>query len=365
MKTRWIAIPLALTVLLSACGGGDTGGAPAAPTGTGAAAGIEVTAGSTKIRFPQPEKTSVKIGHSGTPTIGIIGQIMARGLDLYKKYGITVEYVYFNGAAQSAQALIAGQIDVNDGSAGPVIASQATTDPQRMAFVTRHNLTDFMYTRSEVKSAADLKGKNVAISSFGSQSHAGALLAIKSLGLTDKDVTIQPIGNDSARLAALRGGSVAASMQDQAIAQELTPLGFNILVKLTEVKGIGGVPRTSLIVPKSFEDKYPNTVLALTAVYLEGLTIMRKDPEGVVKYLSEYGQIPLESAKKQVEVELAAPWEPRDGRCDNTVFEFTKQVNLPSNPAIASVDPTKACTNLYLDKLKDMGFQKAIGVPGY
>ncbi len=53
-----------------------------------------------------------------------------------------------------------------------------------------------MYTQSAVKTAADLKGKSVAISSFGSQSHAGALLAVKSLGLATSDVTITQVGND-------------------------------------------------------------------------------------------------------------------------------------------------------------------------
>jgi hypothetical protein len=51
--------------------------------------------------------------------------------------------------------------------------------------------------------------------------------------------------------------------------------------------------------------------------------------------------------------------------CDPTVMAFTRSVLLPSNPAMANVDPAKACNNEFLLKLKDMGFQKRIGVPGY
>lgn len=351
---RRIVVAALATSLIVSCAGAPA--AQPAPTATGPLAAGEL---------PKPEKTSVKIGRSGNPTIGTLPQIMATGLGLFKKYGVEVEWVHFSGAAQATQALVAGQVDLGDNSGGPVVASLATSQPQQMVFVTRHNLTDYMYTRADVKTAADLKGKNVAISSFGSQSHAGALLAIKSLGLTERDVTITPIGTDATRLAALRAGSVAASMQDQAIAQELTPLGFNILVKLTDVKGIGGVPRTSLVVFPEFAEKYPNTTLALTAAYLEGITEMRKNPERAAVFLAEQGQIPLDNAKAQVAAEMAAPWEPRDGRCEPSVFEFTKQVNIPSNPAIANVDPQKACTNKFLDQLKDMGFHKKIGVPGY
>ena len=333
-----------------------------APAAAGSAAAAATAAADT---LPKPDKVEVKIGLSGTATIGLLPQLVAKGLNLFEKYGLKVTFVTFSGAAQATQALQAGQVDVGDNSGGPVVASLATSSPTQMVFVTRHNLTDNLYGRKDIKTAADLKGKNVAVSSFGSQSHAGALLSLKALGLTEKDVTITPVGNDVARLAALKAGSVAASMQDSAIVNELTPLGFNVMVELSKVKDLGGVPRTSLVVAPEFQAKYPNTTLLLVAAYLEGITEMRKQVDKASEFLAKDSEIPLATAKAQVAIELAAPWEPRDGRCDNKVFEFTKQVNLPSNPAIANVDPTKACTNAYLDKLAALGFQKKIGVPGY
>lgn len=362
---RSFAFALAGLMVAVACA---PAAAPAQPTTAASQPATTQAAASPasgEIVFPKPEKTDVKIGLSGVATIGLLPQLVAKGMGLYKKYGLNVEFISFSGAAQATQALLAGQVDVGDNSGGPVIASLATSSPTQFVFITRHNLTDNMYGRKDIKTAADLKGKNVAISSFGSQSHAGALLALKSLGLTEKDVTIQQVGNDAARLAALKAGSVAASMQDQAIAQELTPLGFNVLVELTKVKGIGGVPRTSLVVFPEFAQKNPNTTLALVAAYLEGITEMRKDQNRAAEFLAKDANIDLAKAKEQVKIEMDAPWEPRDGYCDKTVMEFTKQVNLPSNPALANVDATKACNNAFLDKLKDMGFMKKIGVPGY
>ncbi len=366
MRSMRLASPLFAALIVAGACGPAAAPAPAAsaaaPAAPAASAAASTAAAGT---LPKPDKVDVKIGLSGTATIGILGQLVARGLNLFEKYGLKVEFVTFSGAAQAAQALQAGQVDVGDNSGGPVVASLATSSPTQMVFVTRHNLTDNMYGRKDVKTAADLKGKNLAISSFGSQSHAGALLSLKALGLTEKDVTITPVGNDVARLAALKAGSVAASMQDSAIANELTPLGFNIMVELTKVKDLGGVPRTSLVVTPEFQAKYPNTTLLLVAAYLEGITEMRKQTDKAAEFLAKDAEIPLATAKAQVALEIAAAWEPRDGRCDNKVFEFTKQVLLPSNPAIANVDPTKACTNLYLDKLAALGFQKKIGVPGY
>src|SRR6185436_4525022 len=160
---------------------------------------------------------------------------------------------------------VAGQVDVSDNSGGPVIASLATDVPLEMTFVTRSTLTDNLYTAKDVKTADDLKGKSIAISSFGSQSHAGALLALKKLGLTTDDVTITQVGNDSARLAALQGGSVAGSMNDS--------------TRAAEVEGLGGVPRTSMTVTKEFAQQNPNLVLALTAMYYEANLMWRENPE--------------------------------------------------------------------------------------
>lgn len=356
---RVIGLLLASILVAAACGG-TTPAATSSPAATAAASGSAATQA-----LPQPDKVEVKIGLSGVATIGLLPQLVAKGLGLYEKYGLKVTFVSFSGAAQATQALVAGQVDVGDNSGGPVLASLATDSPHQMVFITRHNLTDNMYSQKTIASAADLKGKAIAISSFGSQSHAGALLALKSLGLTDKDVTLTLVGNDVARLAALKAGSVAASMQDSAIAPELTALGFKIMVELTKVTGLGGVPRTSLVVPPDFQKKYPNTTLLLVAAYLEGETEMRRQVDKAAEFLAKDGQIPLETAKQQVAIELAAPWEPRDGMCDAAVMKFTQSVLLPSNPAIANVDPAKACNNEFLLKLKDMGFQKRIGVPGY
>jgi NitT/TauT family transport system substrate-binding protein len=358
---RRLALLGAVAVLVAACGGG-TPAASVSPAVTATAAG---TSASGDIVFPKPEKSSVKIAVSGLATIGGLPEHFMVGTGINKKYGVDVEYIEFGSAANAAQALIAGQTDLQVGSGGPVVASLATGSPQQLVFVTRHNLTDNLYTQKNITSAADLKGKSIAISSFGSQSHAGALLSLRALGLTDKDVTLTTVGNDVARIAALKAGSVAGSMQDYAIQADLTAQGFNVLVRLSDVKVPGGVPVLSIIVPVDFGKKYPNTTLALVASYLEAITVMRQQPAKAAEIMAPILNITVEAARKQVDTELANTWEPRDGRCDSAVMEFVKQVNLPSNPGLAAVDPQKGCTNEFLDKLKTMGFQKKLGIPGY
>jgi len=360
LKMKWlrpIVAFLAMAIIAGACGG-STPAASSAPT----VAATASAAGTGPVVLPKPEKTSLKIGVSGGATTGFAVQYMAKGLKLYEKYGFTVEWFTFAGGAQANQALLAGQVDLADNSGGPVVASLATDTPLQIVFVAADNGNDNIFSQASIKTAADLKGKTLAISGFGSSSHAAAVAGLKSIGLTEKDVTLTIVGDNPTRLAALKAGSVAASIQKTALYDELTKAGFNSLADMTKVGGV--VARTSMVAPPDFQAKYPNTVLNVVAVLLEAITAMKKNPDLLAQVYADDAKIPLAQAKTEMAAELSA-WSPFDGRCNDAVAQTTKDILLKSNPALANIDPTKYCTNKYLDILKNMGFQHQIGVPGY
>ena len=317
--------------------------------------------------LPAPELTSLKLGNSGSPTANTMHTIYAECKGLPAKYGMEIEWLSFDGGSAAAQALLAEQVQVADNSGGPAIASLATDSPMIIAYVTRDNLTDNLYAQTDIQSGEDLKGGSIAISSFGSQSHAGALLALSVLGLTTDDVTITQVGNDAARLAALQAGSVTASMNDATQEDELEGLGLNILVRLAEEveAGEGGNPRTSLTFLRPFVEENPNTVLNLVAMYTEANHLWMQDVEGSAECLAEAAEIPLDDARAEVEAVLTEPWRPLDGRCDPVVMDFAKQTLLPENPDLESIDASEACINEFVDQLAEMDFQKELGIEGY
>lgn len=192
-------------------------------------------------------------------------------------------------------------------------------------------------------------------------SHADALLALKSIGLSATDVTLTQVGNDAARLAALKAGSVAASISDGTQIEPLKALGFNILVNLSDVEGLGGVPRTSLTFRQGFVAKNPNTVLALTAMDYEALTLWRANPAKATEALGSLENVDAATATAEFAALMKEKWEPLNGRCDPTILEFTKAQQVVVNADLASVDGQKACTNKYLDQLDVMGWEAQPG----
>jgi ABC-type nitrate/sulfonate/bicarbonate transport system substrate-binding protein len=358
-----------LALILAACSSPGTSPSevaePTVPNSSTAASAAPSGSAVGAVELPAPELTDIRLGVSGEPSANTLHTVISRYLDLGKKYGMNITWSEFEGASQGILALIAEQIDVSDNAGGPAIASLATDSPLEIVYVARDNLTDNLYAQSDVTTADDLRGGSVAISSFGSQSHAGALLALDALGLTADDVTITQVGNDSARLAALQAGSVTASLNDATQADELEDLGLDILVRLSEDVQTGGVVRTSLTVRQGFAEQYPNTVLNLVAMYTEASTIWRNDPGLAAEALSELAEIPLEEAQSEVDFILDEPWRPLDGKCSDEVMEFTRQTLLPENPDMADVDPSEACTDDFIDQLIDLGFLTEVGVEGY
>jgi NitT/TauT family transport system substrate-binding protein len=342
-----------LMVTTAACGSDDD---PPAPTVTG-------TVTVEGIEFPRPERTKVVIGEPATD-IGSLPFYQIEHEKLAERFGIDLTFQVFNGNAPANQALVAGQIDAVNGSAGALTLQNTDLKPV-ITYLTSSMVQDIFVTAKEVKTAADLRGKSIAVSSVGSFSYAQALLSLKHLGLTKNDVVITTVGNDGARLAALKGGSVAASVQSRTLAPQLAAEGYNVMVDLADIPNDGFIG-TALTIPREFVDKYPNTVLALTAIYQMGVQYrLTKGLESNAALWAAKAEIPIEQAREEVQIDLDAGWSPVDGRCNSNTVRFMQEVLAETNPAVSEVDPESICTNQFTDKLKELGFQKALGVEGY
>jgi len=88
------------------------------------------------------------------------------------------------------------------------------------------------FSGSGVKTAADLKGGVVGISSFGSETDSTATFALKRLGLSRGDVTLKEYGGGTARLAAVKSGEIKATAVNEPFSSMAREQGFNVLFDL-------------------------------------------------------------------------------------------------------------------------------------
>jgi ABC-type nitrate/sulfonate/bicarbonate transport system substrate-binding protein len=338
----------AVTLLIAACGGQTaSNSSPAASAGTGSSG------------LPAPEVKSVRVGVIETSTAHDFE--IAYEQDLFGKYGLKVDVQKFTGDGPLAQALAAGQVDfgVDTAGVGP-IASQKTDVPLLVVACDKNNLGDILYSAHDITTGAALKGKGIAISSFGSETYGEALIAVAALGLPADSVTITPIGNDAARRAALAAGSVGASLNDASEINDMTALGFNALLSLGSLPN--GLPILNVVTQKSFANKNPNTTLAMVAAMIEGNHIFLTDIQAAVDAAVKFEGV--DRAKEQaVVVSDQQGWKPVDGIPLLADWVAAKGLYAKTDPSLSSVDPASVFTLKYIDQLKSLGWYTKLGIP--
>ena len=358
--SRTLAVLAAVAIFAAGCttapaaSNAPSGAAPSAAASVAASVAPSVALGT----LPTPEKTDIKIGLSVTETSQFAAKL-AELAGIYKKNGLNVQITVFEGDGKVMQALQAGQLDIGFGGTSAFITSQTTDVPVKGLAVNAVILTDELVSTANVKTAADLKGKCVAVSTYGGTSHGAVILSLKSLGLTPDDVVITEVGGQSARIAALQGGACAAAPVDAARHGEMDGLGFNFLVNLKEAKLPWG--RSGLGVTEEWLAANPNTATVVAASVLEAQNLMWTDADKAAEHYAAFTQSTVEEAKALI-LEFQGIGN-RPMTWSDDAFENPKSVLAEVNPAMASVPVTEAFDRSVLDNLKAIGFYEANDIP--
>lgn len=351
---------LATMMTAAACGSSGDGSSQA---GSSSASGTITVDG---IAFPKPEKTTITIGISSVD-VGVMPTYLITAQNIGKKFGMTIKEVELEGDGPVVQSLVAGKIDVFDASGSAAFSTQKTNVPAEIIYVGGDAPSDVLLAGKDIKSAADLKGKSIAVSSLGSYSYAEALISLQDLGLSASDVTLTSVGHDNDRLAALKSGSVAASIQDIQTRDDMVKQGYHALVSLADVKSVAGAGYigTALTVPKSFAQKYPNTTLDLEAIETMGQAAFHNQNSAAEndQVWAQVSSEPLSQASSDVKTQLALPWSPPDGSCKPTIVSFMQKVIETTDKTVSSLDPSTICTNEYVQKLASLGLTSKLKIP--
>lgn len=284
---------------------------------------------------------------------------LAVDLGIFKKYGIDVEYSVFEGDAKAAAAIQAGQVQIVFTGVSFAVSSQLTDVPFRVVGVPAAILTDDLVCKAGIDTAEEVKGKTIAISTFGGTSNASALIALKALKLAANDAVITQVGGQSARLAALQGGSVDCAIIDSNLESDMIAQGFGIAAKLKDAGIEFG--RSGMEVTTEYAKANPNTVLVAVASVLEAQNTIWTDPATVVPKYMAFTTLDEAAATKQVE-NFATVGNRSLQWTDEALINAQKPIAVV-NPDIIDVKISDAGDPSYLQTLEDNGFYEKIGSP--
>jgi ABC-type nitrate/sulfonate/bicarbonate transport system substrate-binding protein len=277
-------ILISAAMVLSACGGGAQGKADAEGEGgdLGTLSVVTVVPNSNLFMGVQAAERlgtwegtglTVKVIDGSSPTAG---QIMASGdADIGLTDGV-------RAAANIAEGLDA-----------TVVASCYSPWAQMIV----------VGSGSDAKDVADLKGANFGISGEGSGGHYSVVKLAESLGWSENDYTVTPLGNIQAISAALKSGAIDAFPWSATTAFNIEERGEGRVLAATE-DIVGPNVFEAFSVMDDVAAKRPKAVKAFFEGYFKAIEKLQADPQLAIDIMVEDWEVNKEAARRATELEL-------------------------------------------------------------
>jgi NitT/TauT family transport system substrate-binding protein len=131
----------------------------------------------------------------------------------FEESGLHVDYIVMRSDL-AVKGLISGDVDYMQSSSSVLRAAVAGAPLTTILGVYNRTFFDLV-ARPEVKSAGDLRGKNIGISRYGASTEYAVRFGLKANGIDpDKEVRLLAVGggSDAARISALDSGIIAAAV---------------------------------------------------------------------------------------------------------------------------------------------------------
>jgi NitT/TauT family transport system substrate-binding protein len=204
----------------------------------------------------------------------------------YAREGLKLATPDMGGGSKGAQALKTGEIQLMHVGLSGVVDSNSKGDDLRVIASLSNVIRFVFFADPAVKSAADLKGGVIGVSSFGSESDSAATLALKKLGLSRSDVTMKEVGGSPQRLAAIKSGAIKAAAMNEPALTQAREQGLNPMVDLLAAQ----TPWlfTGLSVSKAYLDGHREQLQRFMKATIEGAYLGLTDENRAKAVIAKY-----------------------------------------------------------------------------
>jgi len=148
---------------------------------------------------------------------------------IFQKYGYEVSPVFMGGSPLINSAILAGEFPIGYTGGGAVIASHLSGSDLIAIASPLPVLTIDGWSRPEIKSISDLKGKRVGVTRIGASTYFSALSMLESGGMKANEVVFIQNGGIGESFAALQSGRVDVCMIGYPFGLYAKNAGFNLL----------------------------------------------------------------------------------------------------------------------------------------
>jgi sulfonate transport system substrate-binding protein len=324
-----VAVLLTVATALSAC----------SPADDSAAGPLSTSTGSSAADHPEWGEYTFTLGDNG----GDGSEELAKLTGVFDDAPYKVKFARFDFGPPLVQAAASGEIDLGYVGTVPPISGAAKqygfkiVATQHGADVTKAAENIIVPKDSPLQTLSDLKGKKIAIPQ-GSSAHGLALLALKSVGLTPKDVEFVYLSPAAGATAFNTGKVDAWSIWNP---QSAIALGDGARILAKGLPPIDQVNNYYVATDKSLND--PNRRAALTDVLTRVARLFnwaQRNPDEYAKAIAKETGVPIEDARATVDAYpfKVAPVTPEDIKAEQELSDaFFESGELPKRVDVAAI----------------------------
>jgi NitT/TauT family transport system substrate-binding protein len=273
---------------------------------------------------------------------------------LFLRNGLSVEIIFTRAAIE---ALVAGEVEFGQ-MTGALMSSARLqgADPIMIAGV-QDQLDDWLVAHPTIKSPGELRGKRIGIFRFGSASHLRVLNILPRYGLSERDVAFLQIGDNPARLIALLGGAIDATLLPPPDHLQALRNNMKLVLNLRELN----VPYqgTGLVTTQRLLAKRRDVARRFMRSFVEAIHLVKTNPgvskRAFAKYRQTKDEKQLEDAYQTLrEVVKPKPYPSVEG-FGTIIKDATDRI-----PAAKTANPKDFIDASLLEELDRAGFIDAL-----
>jgi ABC-type nitrate/sulfonate/bicarbonate transport system substrate-binding protein len=288
--------------------------------------------------------------------------LVAYEAKLFEKHGLEVDPIFAGASSLIVQSMLAGEADLA-GMAGPAVISNVLKggDVIQVAALVK-SFSVPLYVQPEITQIAQLSGKRVGITRFGSVSHftAKAILDRSSVS----DAVIVQTGGYPESMTALSTNAIAGAMIPAPQSVVLREKGFRELFSIKQIRDMNiRFIEQGVVARRAFAERNADIVKRFIGAVYDGLKKIHDDKAFAIKILGKYTKVSRQNMldeSYQAGIDVFA----KDPRVTPEVFKDLAEqlVGLKLiDPVAAQKTPLTAYyDNRYVDELEKAGFFKRL-----
>jgi NitT/TauT family transport system substrate-binding protein len=233
---------------------------------------------------------------------------IAKEAGAFQRHGLDVELVYISSGTKMVQALIGGDIKIGQAGGAAPLAARLRGAEVKIVAVAFNTLALSLIAQTDIRAVADLKGKRLGISRFGSNTDFGMRYLLKKHNIAEREVSFLQFGEAHAIFGALVSGAIHAGVLSYPTTAAALRKGFKELLDFSEV-GLE-FPNSNVVATDRYLQTQPEQARRFLMGFAEGLHRYKTDAPFAKRVMAKYLRVQDQSILDET-YNLFAPKMPR------------------------------------------------------